>query len=133
MDYVVELSKKYGNNCVVVSDTLRNCSDVKKLLTDTKSKLQNDGYIILTDIVTDVEDAYLNSFAFLQDNNHVRYYTVKEIISIANECDLYLQHYEQVEETSIYSGESYNSFIETLPERIVINHLKRGVFVLQSR
>ncbi len=134
-------------NCTVIQDTLRKASNLSHYMHDIAEDLSARSSILISDIVTDVEDARLNSVAFSLDNQHVRYYTTREIINSAAEYEMHLEYYKQVDE--VISGDNllpYKDFINKVPVKIAKNlkaiynddgdctqfSLKRGLFVFKK-
>lgn len=84
-------------DCIILRNASYKIGNPKDFLKTCAEKLKDDGYFVLCAIVTDKEDAYLNTIKFNQDRNHVRFYNVAEIIDFTGQY-FRLEFYKNVEQ-----------------------------------
>lgn len=130
----------------ISKDGLHLVSNIKGLLEDTANVTVQGGYLVISDIVVDIEDARLNSYQFALDSKHIRYYTVREIVAIASENGYSLQLFQQIDEpVDVSQNKQYSRFINKASANITNKltavgetgrytsfSLKRGVFVFKK-
>ena len=116
---------------VFIDGALSRLSNPKALIALCGDKIKESGVLIVAETVTDIEDAFLNSLEFKINNDHVRFYTVKEIISQTENlfAPLYFAtfpHCYSIEDWakgSSLSPDNIKSVINTFP-----NHIKEKIY-----
>lgn len=133
--------------CFLISrNALHKVSDVECFIKDCHKALKTDGHLIISDIITDIEDAFLNTAEFARDNTHVRFYTVQEIIDHVNglfrlEYYRLMRHTVRLEEYS-FSVDLLKKFPENIQKELkfmrndsgeILNFtLKVGIFIFRA-
>lgn len=72
-------------DCVILRNASYKIGKPKEFIKTCSSKLNNNGYFVLCATIVDSEDAFLNTVKFSQDRNHVRFYTVKEVMDFTSD------------------------------------------------
>lgn len=113
-------------DCLIWRNALHSAADPEAFIKACRRSLKAGGYLVISDTVTDAEDAFLNAAEFVRDENHVRFYTVGEITGWA-EGLFRLEYYRRVEKVmsletwkggSAASSGVLNGMLEKFPEEI---------------
>lgn len=103
---------------LISRNALHKVSDVECFIKDCHKALKTDGHLIISDIITDIEDAFLNTAEFARDNTHVRFYTVQEIVDHVNGL-FRLEYYRLMRHTISLKEYSFSAdLLKKFPENI---------------
>lgn len=83
-------------DCIILRKASYKIGNPKEFIKICSTKLKDNGFFVLCATITDVEDAFLNTLEFKKNNNHIRFYTVKEILDFSSDI-FKLEFYKEVE------------------------------------
>ena len=90
--------KSHSIDIVLCKKVLHHLQNLQIINDEILRILKYKGYFFLIDIIVDDEDAYYNCASYLRNKEHIRYYTVNEILDFFKESfRLILYHYNKEE------------------------------------
>ncbi len=123
INHYIEVRNIDKNNIIYSKYQLGKEKNIKEYINNLFNKAQSKSTIIITDAVVYEEDAYINTALFALNKQHVRIYTVNEILDITKNyarLNYFLQFKETMDIKNINNSslESFIRLINNMPEHI---------------
>lgn len=115
-----------NSDALSLSNILCGETSLKKTVAAINDTVKKGGFLRLSEVVTDVEDAYLNALEFKRNRSHGRFYTVKEIVSafensfalVSFETSLYQVDVDELVNGSEISKDEFIAAVNKFPQDV---------------